>query len=73
MSDKNVNVTSSFPVIGLLGLLFVGLKLANVIDWSWWFVLMPFYLLPGLLLLAAGFVLCVGAAFSYFAKKRGVK
>ncbi len=28
---------------GLLGILFIGLKLGNVIDWSWWYVLMPIY------------------------------
>ena len=26
-----------------LTILFVGLKLTNVINWSWWFVLMPLY------------------------------
>jgi hypothetical protein len=26
-----------------LGLLFVILKLTGVIDWSWWFVTMPFW------------------------------
>lgn len=30
-------------IIGLLGILFVGLKLGGVIDWSWWLVLLPFY------------------------------
>lgn len=29
---------------GLLGLLFVGLKLTHVIDWSWWWVLAPFWI-----------------------------
>ena len=27
----------------LLGLLFIGLKLAGVIDWSWWLVLAPIW------------------------------
>lgn len=27
----------------LLGVLFVGLKLANIIDWSWWWVLAPLW------------------------------
>jgi len=27
-----------------LSLLFVGLKLTDYIDWSWWFVLMPLYM-----------------------------
>jgi hypothetical protein len=28
----------------LLGLLFIGLKLTDNIDWSWWWVLAPFWL-----------------------------
>jgi len=28
---------------GLLGLLFIGLKLGHVIDCSWWLVLIPLY------------------------------
>ncbi|MEM1156273.1 MAG: hypothetical protein AAGI44_19220 [Pseudomonadota bacterium] len=30
-------------VIGLLGVLFVGLKLTGHIDWSWWWVTAPFW------------------------------
>jgi hypothetical protein len=30
-------------VVGLLGVAFVVLKLLKVIDWSWWYVLLPFY------------------------------
>ena len=33
---------------GLLGLLFIGLKLGAVIDWSWWWVLSPLWGLPAL-------------------------
>ena len=44
-------------VLGLLGVLFVGLKLTNFIDWSWWYVLLPFYgvtvLIVGILVVAA--------------------
>lgn len=29
---------------GLLTLLFIGLKLTNYINWSWWFVLAPAYI-----------------------------
>ena len=38
----------------LLGVLFVALKLTGVIHWSWWFVTLPFWIVPaGLLLVAA--------------------
>lgn len=36
----------AFPILGVLGLLFVGLKLGEVgvvKDWSWWWVLAPFW------------------------------
>lgn len=29
--------------LSLLGLLFIGLKLTKCIDWSWWWVLSPFW------------------------------
>ncbi|MGL5716809.1 MAG: hypothetical protein ACRCX2_27585 [Paraclostridium sp.] len=35
---------SSIGVVGLLGVLFIGLKLTGFINWSWWFVTMPFWL-----------------------------
>lgn len=38
-------------IFGLLGVLFVGLKLGEVIDWSWWWVTLPFW---------GGFVLFFG-------------
>lgn len=30
-------------LIGLLGVVFVILKLTNVINWSWWWVTLPFW------------------------------
>lgn len=41
------NVSSSGGGVGFLGLLtvlFVGLKLTHVIAWSWWWVLAPLWL-----------------------------
>lgn len=48
--------SSSGGVSGLflLGLLFVGLKLTGYIDWSWWYVTMPFW--GGVVLVAIGFL-----------------
>ena len=39
--------TASFPLLGILGLIFVTLKLAGigaVATWSWWWVLSPFWI-----------------------------
>ena len=41
MSDKSVSV--HFPVLGILGVVFITLKLLGKIDWSWWWVLAPFW------------------------------
>ena len=32
--------------VGLLTILFIGLKLTSFIDWSWWIVLMPLWTAP---------------------------
>lgn len=41
-------------LFSLLGLIFVVLKLTDVIAWSWWLVLLPFY--GGLALIAIVFL-----------------
>lgn len=30
-------------VVGVLGVVFVVLKLTNLIDWSWWWITAPFW------------------------------
>ena len=42
MSEKS-SPSGGIGVFGLLGVLFVALKLLNYITWSWWWVLLPFY------------------------------
>ena len=53
MSNNSVNFDGL--LIGLLGVLFVGLKLTGFIDWSWWWVTLPFW--GGLALVAL--IFCV--------------
>jgi hypothetical protein len=36
--------SSSINISTLLTLLFIGLKLTNFIDWSWWWVLSPLWI-----------------------------
>ena len=65
MSSKS---TASFPIFGILGLIFVTLKLAGigtVATWSWWLVTLPFY---GPIAVALGLVL-VAAIFAGIAKQ----
>lgn len=40
MNYNDINISFA----GLLTLLFIGLKLGNVIDWSWWWVLAPLWI-----------------------------
>ncbi len=42
MSDSN-NSSGGIGILGLLGVLFIGLKLGKVITWSWWWVTVPFW------------------------------
>lgn len=42
MSNKS-NSNSGVGTLGILGLIFITLKLTGNIDWSWWLVLLPFY------------------------------
>lgn len=43
MDNKNINI--QFPAFGstLLGITFIVLKLCHVIEWSWLWVLAPFW------------------------------
>lgn len=41
-NQKNVSV--QFPIFGILGLIFITLKLTGHITWSWLWVLAPFWI-----------------------------
>lgn len=44
MSTNNSSTNSGgIGFLGLLTVLFIGLKLTNYIDWSWWWVLAPLW------------------------------
>lgn len=52
MSEATKNVQGGgISFLGLLTILFIGLKLTSYIDWSWWWVLSPLWL-PALIILA---------------------
>ncbi len=56
MSESSSS-SSGIGVLGLLGVVFVTLKLTGIIDWSWWWVTVPFW--GGFALVAGGFLLFV--------------
>lgn len=42
MADTKVTVTT--PIASILGIVFIVLKLVGTINWSWWWVLSPFWI-----------------------------
>lgn len=52
---KNANNNGGVSFLGLLALLFIGLKLGNVITWSWLWVLSPLWIPLALV----GFILLI--------------
>jgi hypothetical protein len=52
MADTNSRQVGGISFAGLLTILFIGLKLTNYIDWSWWWVLSPIWISWGCILIA---------------------
>ena len=64
MASESKSASGGCGFLGLLCLLFIGLKLGHVIDWSWWWVMAPLWIPASLLL---GFLgLCLFAAVLTF-------
>ena len=42
--SKSSSSSSGIGFTGMLTILFIGLKLTNVINWSWWWVLSPIWI-----------------------------
>ena len=57
MSEAQVKVVNNFPILGILGLIFITLKLTGVIGWSWWWVLSPWLIPLGIVIGLLGFAL----------------
>lgn len=51
MSKKSSSSGGGIGFTGALTILFIGLKLGKVIDWSWWWVLSPLWISIGLALI----------------------
>ena len=55
MAASTETNTAGGSLLGLLGIAFIVLKLVGTIDWSWWWVLAPFWG-PLALLLVVGVI-----------------
>lgn len=76
MSDTNTNNTKGIGFCGLLTILFIGLKLTENIDWSWWWVLSPIWIpcaFVAIILIGLGVVGFGVVIFKYFLDKRNKK
>lgn len=43
MASNSNSSSGGIGVFGILGCIFITLKLCKVIDWEWWWVLAPFW------------------------------
>lgn len=43
MANIQKTASTGFPFFGILSLIFITLKLCNIITWSWWWVLAPLW------------------------------
>lgn len=57
--SKEVN-TGGISFLGLLTIVFITLKLTNVITWSWWWVLLPLWGPMAFMLSLGGIVIGLG-------------
>lgn len=53
MESNQINKTLSMLPVYLLTIAFVVLKLCKVIDWSWWWVLSPLWIVYSLIIVAS--------------------
>lgn len=62
---SNNSQSSGVGFLGLLCIVFIVLKLTNVIDWSWWWVLSPMWIPFGIAI-----VVLIGWFILYLINKR---
>lgn len=53
MNNNNTSAATDF--VGMLTIAFIVLKLLDKIDWSWWWVLSPVWIVAGMAFLIATF------------------
>jgi len=69
MSKQSESKSGSIGALGLLGIVFVTLKLTGVINWSWWWVTVPFW--GGIALGVVILLICILAIGIGEASKKG--
>jgi len=54
MSESKGSASGGIGFSGVLLIVFIVLKLTSIIDWSWWWVLSPFWIPISIILLFLG-------------------
>lgn len=71
LDEKLTVLRSGGPsILTLLTVLFVGLKLGNVIDWSWWWVLSPLWIPLVFGLVIVILIVIIGFSVAAFKSKK---
>lgn len=65
-----VQNTASFPALTILGLIFITLKLTDYIDWAWWWVLAPFWVVPAFVFGVLAIIGALAAVVAIMERKR---
>ena len=71
--SKNDKTTIQFggtSFTGLLFLVFLTLKLTNVINWSWWWVTAPLWIIPSAIIIGIGLLVVVAFIIEMILKKK---
>lgn len=68
--SKGTSVVATFPVFSILGVAFVVLKLCKVIDWSWAWVLAPFWTPGALFLFLVVIYVALAVLLPIFSRKK---
>ena len=74
--SKNDKTTIQFggtSFTGLLFLVFLTLKLTNVINWSWWLVTAPLWIIPSAIIIGIGLLVVVAFIIEMILKKKKKK
>ena len=63
MSSENNG--SSIGFLGVLQIIFIVLKLCNVLQWSWWMVFIPAYISAGLTIILIGLAIILNWSYKW--------
>ena len=71
--SKNDKTTIQFggtSFTGLMFLVFLTLKLTNVINWSWWWVTAPLWIIPSAIIIGISLLVVVAFIIEMILKKK---